>query len=92
MFDMIMNLNKIFLIPAFLVIVLIIGYFVFPIEMIEPPIHVYGDGDPVQIQNGVSIMPEAIDMLSSTQLQELVEDLVDEYGEDANIIIYEVGR
>ncbi len=45
-------------------------------------------GEPVSVKNGISVLPSAKGDVSDKD----VDELIDEYGTDSNIIIYDVGR
>lgn len=53
--------------------------------VVIPPEDIYGT--PVEVMDGLSITPEAMEKVTDKEMQALI----DEYGEDSNIIILDVG-
>jgi len=56
-----------------------------PKIILIPPVDIYGT--PVEVKKGLFVTPEAMGKVTDEEMQEFIE----EYGEDSEITIYEVG-
>jgi len=66
-------------------LVTIVGAKIVPKFIVSQPEDIFGE--PVQVREGLYVAPEAMGKVTDEELQELI----DEYGENAEIRIYEVG-